>query len=91
MDNTTDLLKACISHEENKKRKLELARNIADISSSHLDAMLTVFEQKFESDEGEFNYEQMASYHLAAKFMEKWKERKHIADRVWARMKELPY
>lgn len=93
MDQLTKQLSDSIPVELDLKgdNRYEVAKDLGDIAASHLDAMLTVFEQKFESNEGEFDNEQMSSYCNSARFMERWKNRESIRSRVWARMKALPF
>lgn len=69
----------------------EQLKTIIEIMSGYLSESLEMFEAMFESDEGCFSYERMADYVTIARFMGAYKQRKHIADRVDARMRELPF
>lgn len=64
---------------------------VIEIMSGYLGESLEMFEAMFESDEGCFSYERMAEYVTIARFMGAYRGRKHIADRVDQRMRELPF
>jgi hypothetical protein len=78
-----------------KVREMENDNNILkstiSIMSDYLSDSLETFEAMFESDEGCFPYGRMADYVMIARFMQAYKGRKCIADRVEERMKALPF
>lgn len=82
-----------VARKESRELKGDLtkANGIISIMSDYLDDSLEMFEALFESDESVFNYERMADYVTIARFMEKYKGRPCIADRVMERMRELPF
>lgn len=61
------------------------------ILTSFLQDQLEIFEAKFESNEDEFNYEQMKSYCEAAMYLHKMNGRAGLIRRVLQKMNELKF
>lgn len=89
-DNDTEsLLRASIEIEEYKKDLANRDANIAILDGFVLDFMKT-FEDKFESDENAFNYEQMDCYQRAASYMaRKNRTARYLIRRVLSKMNEM--
>lgn len=77
------LLKASIT--------LEQAKAQIKILQSLLSGTLDTIENKFESDEAAFNYEQMKSYVEASNYLYKKLHRPGMQRRFLERMNRLPY
>lgn len=88
-NDTESLLRASIEIEEYKKDLANRDANIAILDGFVLDFMKT-FEDKFESDENAFNYEQMQNYVTAADYMtRKNGMERYLMRRVLGRMNDL--
>lgn len=89
-DNDTEsLLRASIEIEEYKKDVANRDATIAILDGFVLDFMKT-FEDKFESDENAFNYEQMDGYQRAASYMaRKNRTARYLIRRVLSKMNEM--
>jgi hypothetical protein len=89
-DNVTLMLEASIALKRNEQEIKQL-QTVVDILLPCADESLELFESLFNSDESFCEPVRMQWYITLAKYMYLRKGRKHIADKVEAKLKSLPF